>query len=236
TAAEGPACSYYFLLNFVDDINLDAGPAPVTGLPWGNGFAAPGPNPDQSQGFVGMVAFNDPFAQTAYQVYRVPDQDGALVNPAELGPGSNRFIPLGAPDNSITPQPGDSLLSFRVRLNDFPNFLRQDAPGGPQRIPGFLQFNFVNTDSFPQDPNNPNALKDWDSLGNANGEPLGGKGIPGIVRNVPLNVTGQTYDNNSILSVSPNSIEAAGDVYDKQNNPVNIPDLDIVEWSVQISS
>ncbi|MBC8102882.1 MAG: hypothetical protein H7Z41_09875, partial [Cytophagales bacterium] len=37
TAAEGPACSYYFLLNFVDDINLDAGPAPVTGLPWGNG-------------------------------------------------------------------------------------------------------------------------------------------------------------------------------------------------------
>ncbi len=114
------------------------------------------------------------------------------------------------------------------------HFYRTNSAG--LRIPNFLQFNFINTDSFPQDPNDNNARKTWDSLGDANAEPSPGKGIPGIIRGIPLTQTGQTYSNETIVSINSSSVEPEGDVWDKQQQRVNEPDLDIVEWSVKITS
>ena len=236
TSEDGVPFSYFFLVNFVDDINADSGPAPVVQQPWGNGFAAPAQTPTNSQGFVGFVVFGGPASQGQFGVYEVPVNNGVATNPTVLGPGLNGFIPRGVPDNAQVPQVGSAILSFRLNLNQFRSSFYRTNTDGTLRIPEFLQFNFVNTDNFPQDPNDPNALKPWDALGNANAESLGGKGVPGIVRGIPLNQTGQTYDNNSIVSINPNSIEGAGDVWDKQNRTINEPDLDIVEWSVRITS
>lgn len=236
TSEEGPPFSYFFLVNFVDDINADSGPAPVVQQPWGNGFAAPAQTPAGSQGFVGFVVFGGPASQGQFGVYEVPVNSGVVTNPTVLGPGLNGFIPRGVPDNAPVPQVGSALLSFRLNLSQFRSTFYRTNTDGTLRIPGFLQFNFVNTDNFPQDPNDPNALKTWDSLGNANTESLGGKGVPGVVRGIPLNQTGQTYDNSFIVSINPNSIEGAGDVWDKQNRTINEPDLDIIEWSVRVTS
>jgi hypothetical protein len=236
TSEDGLPFSYFFLVNFVDDINADSGPAPVVQQPWGNGFAAPAQSPAGSQGFTGFVVFGGAASQGQYGVYEVPASNGVFTNVTTLGPGLNGFIPRGTPDSSSVPQTGGNTLSFRVNLNIFQNSFYRTNGDGTLRLPNFLQFNFVNTDNFPQDPNDPNALKTWDSLGNANAESVGGKGVPGIVRSIPLNQTGVAYNNSSIVSINPNSVEGSGDVWDKQNNPINEPDLDIIEWSVQLSS
>lgn len=237
TSEEGPPFSYFFLVNFVDDINADSGPAPINVLPWNNGIAAPAPSPADSQGFVGFVVFGGPANQGRFGVYQVPLDNGIPRNVAQLGPGLTGFLPLGVPDNPSIPEVGGNFLSFRLNLGIFDElFYRMDATGNRTRIPGFLQFNFVNTDNFPVDPNDNNALKTWDSLGNANTEPNLGKGVPGVVRGIPLNQTGQPYDNSTIVSINPNSVEGAGDVWDRQTRPINEPDLDIIEWSVRVSS
>ncbi len=237
TTDDGLPYSYFFLVNFVDDINNDSGPAPVVQQPWGNGFAAPAQLPAGSQGFVGFVVFGGPASQGQYGVYEVPSNNGTFANVTTLGPGLNGFLPRGTPDNSTVPQPGGNQLIFRLNLNIFRNsFYRNNTDGTGVRLPNFLQFNFVNTDNFPQDPNDPNARKTWDSLGNANAESIGGKGVPGIVRGVPLNQTGLTYDNSTIVSINPNSVEVGGDVWLRQDRSINEPDLDIVEWSVQVTS
>lgn len=249
TSEDGVPYSYFFVVNFVDDINTDSGPAPVNTFPWGNGFAAPATTPANSQGFVGFVVFGGPQSQGQYGVYEVPivtlDATKGTTGPANvatLGPGLSGFIPRGTPDNSTVPQVGGNLLTFRLNLNQFRNtFYRTETSTTgttTPRIPNYLQFNFINTDNFPQtpDPNNSSVVKTWDSLGNANSEPAPSKGIPGIVRGIPLSQTGQTYDNSTIVSINPNSVESSGDVWDKQNRNINEPDLDIVEWSVTISS
>jgi hypothetical protein len=237
TTDDGLPYSYFFLVNFVDDINNDSGPAPVVQQPWGNGFAAPAQLPANSQGFVGFVVFGGPQSQGQYGVYEVPAANGTFANVTTLGPGLNGFLPRGTPDSSTVPQPGGNELIFRLNLNIFRNsFYRPNAEGTGVRLPNFLQFNFVNTDNFPQDPNDPNALKTWDSLGNANLEQVGGKGVPGIVRGVPLNQTGLVYDNSRIVAINPNSVEGQGDVWLRQDRSINEPDLDIVEWSVQVTS
>jgi hypothetical protein len=237
TSEDGIPLSYFFLVNFVDDINADSGPAPQNTFPWNNGIAAPAQSSAEGQGFVGFVVFGGPANQGRFGVYQVPVDNGVPRNVALLGPGLTGFLPLGVPDNPVIPEVGGNTLSFRLNLGIFDElFYRTDATGNRTRIPGFLQFNFVNTDNFPVDPNDSNTLKTWDSLGNANTEPNPSKGVPGVVRGIPLNQTGQSYDNSTIVSINPNSVEVSGDVWDRQTRPINEPDLDIVDWSVRITS
>ena len=237
TSEDGVPYSYFFVVNFVDDINADSGPAPINTPPWNNGFAAPATSPAGSQGFVGFVVFGGAASQGQYGVYEVPVNNGVPVNVATLGPGLNGFMPRGAVLDPSIPPVGGNELGFRLDLSQFRStFYRTDLSGNNTRIPNYLQFNFINTDNFPQDPNDNNARKTWDSLGNANSEPSPSKGVPGVVRGIPLSQTGQTYNNSQIVSINPSSVEGAGDVWDKQNSVINEPDLDIVDWSVTISS
>jgi hypothetical protein len=67
TSEEGIPYSYFFLVNFVDDISADSGPAPVVQPPWNNGFVAPGLSLVNSQGFTGFVVFGGSASQGYYK-------------------------------------------------------------------------------------------------------------------------------------------------------------------------
>lgn len=139
-----PPYSYFVLLNQTENIN-DAGPVPVIGSPWGNGFAAasqPG-----AQGFTAFVQYDRNQPQGGYGVYRV------------VGPPFNAiFTLLGAPDQFTVPQAGEATLSFQLDLNR----LKTDAAAA---TPRYLQINFLATNNIPRG-DDPNSPKSWDALGN----------------------------------------------------------------------
>lgn len=213
---------YYFcLINLTDNQN-DAGPVPILNPPWGNGFAAD-KQPPGGQGFVGFVRYDRFQGQGGYGLYAVPkDENGAFIRAATV-PQSG-FIPLGQPDSYRTPQLGESLLTFQVDLNR----LKRDPLNADEPLPQYVQINLINTDKLPQGVDN--VPKSTDAFGDSTTGTLSTyvtlqTNISRILRNSDLQPDGD------LSPAEPTQI----DVRDRQTGAiVNEPNLDIVDWTIEI--
>jgi len=204
---------YYFALINRTDTYSDAGPVPVVGLPWGNGFAAASQN--NAQGFVATVVYSGILGgQTGYGVYEVPTDPNTkapLAKPYEIGAGLSGFTALGLPDQSTAPQTGERILHFRIDLARLPN------PNAR-----YLQLNLLATNNLPAS-SDASAPKNWDALGD-------GTNSGDLNNYITLDVTqNQRVDNSS-------GSEPANDVRDHLGPIVDDPSLDITDYSVQILS
>ncbi len=210
-----PTPNYYIvLINRVDEIGA-AGPVPVIGVPWGNGFAASS-RPDE-QGFVGFVVFSTFGGLTGYETYQAPSdssQPDGLRNPPDVPAGiPGGWTYVGPPDSSTLPQPGERTLRFRLNLNRLPN---PDAR--------YLQINFLATNTLPVGADE-NFPKIWDALGDGS---LGDE----INRWVTVDVTQDAQYNNALL----NTLEPTGDVRLRDRELVDDPSLDIEDWTISVRS
>lgn len=112
---------------------------------------------------------------------------------------------IGVPISYVDVATGDNMIQFELNLDQL-----ADVPADALNFQS-LQVNFLTMDVIPQGTG---GSKNWDALGN------------GLLTNspvtVPLRISG-TYNNQSGQFFE---IEPAGDVAD--------PDLDIVEWSIEV--
>lgn len=202
---------YFFLINRTDDAAA-AGPVPVViGPQWGNGFAAPAPQPADGQGFVGFVRYDRFQGQSGYGVYTLQNPTtGVLQKPIDP---QLQFFPLGPPDVAQTLQRGEKQLYFELNLDRLPN---------PEAR--FLQINFVATNNIPQGVDE-NAPKSWDALGN-------GADTDTINAWVRIDTTQNITIRNS--ERLPDLQEPPDDVREKLFSLVDEPNLDIVDWTIEV--
>jgi hypothetical protein len=213
---------YYFcLINLTDNQN-DAGPVPILNPPWGNGFAAD-KQPPGGQGFVGFVRYDRFQGQGGYGLYGVPkDATGTFIRAATVPQAG--FVPLGQPDSYRTPQQGESLLTFQVDLNR----LKKNPLDATEALPQYVQINLLTTDKLPQGADD--VPKAWDAFGNSRTGTLS--------TYVTLQTTVNRILRNSDLQ--PDDPLSPGeptdiDVKDRQfGQIINEPNLDIVDWSIEI--
>jgi hypothetical protein len=135
-------------------------------------------------------------------------------------PGSNLrgFTSLGAPVQFTPIGPGDNTLQFSVSLAQLA------TAAIPVSDINTVQVNFLATDRIPVDPNDPNP-KQFDALGDAR--------QPGGVNN-PITIS---TVQSALYQNSDTNLEPAGDVMEAGNGTfvnVNNPDLDIVNWSIEV--
>jgi len=182
-------------------------------------------NPVQSQGPIPVVAspWGNGFAAGQFTGFvRV---DGSQPNGGygvySVIPNTNlqTFSYLGSPINT-TPVTGSStFIQFTIPLSQLA------TSSLPASSITAVQMNFINTDRIPIDPNDPNT-KEFDALGDAR--------IPSQVNDpvtIPVQQAG-TYNNSTSLNKEPE-----GDVTTCGNGvfqTVSNPNLDIVDWTVQV--
>lgn len=119
------------------------------------------------------------------------------------------YVQIGVPVNYVIPGPTDALLDFEIDLAQL-----RPPPLNPNDIQA-LQVNLMTMDRVPTDPHDPNP-KFWDALGDS-------RDPSSIDDYITINVTvDRTYRN------SDTNIEIRGDAPS--------PDLDIVDWTIQIRS
>jgi hypothetical protein len=116
----------------------------------------------------------------------------------------NSNVYLGPPVNFVTPGPSGNTLRFTIDLDSLA--LPPQTSGNDIQT---LEINFITTDHLLIDPNGP-TVKQWDALGNHSSNSY-----------LRLNVTP-----GRIVSNDTDPIEPEGDVAN--------PDLDIVNWSVEV--
>jgi len=199
-----PDYFYYVLFNNSADASGTSGPVPVVAPPYGNGFAA--------GTFTQFVVVNGAqssggggsAAPVGYGVYAVT-------------PGSNlrSFTPLPSPVQTAT---GTSTIQFRIPLSELA------TPSVPAASIRYLQINFVNTNTVPVDPNY-TGLKLFDALGDST--------QPGGINDyISIDVSkAATYQNSDKGLEGPNDVVQVGN---GTFQVVNEPDLDIVDWRVQV--
>ncbi len=121
--------------------------------------------------------------------------------------GSNllNFVYIGAPRVSEPVGANSNRLRFEVDLTQF----IPDPDAARAMI--YVQVNFIATDRVPLDPNDPTP-KAWDALGDSR-----------VEINRYLNIR---IDQNRIFRNADTGIEVSGDVAD--------PDLDIVDWRIEV--
>jgi hypothetical protein len=203
---------YFVLINRVDS-PAEAGPIPIVTRPWGNGFAAP--SQLGGQGFVGFVLY-DAFqtTPTGYAVYSLQvSGTQTLLKPDSLGFSAFDGLRLGAPSNSIRPQPGENQLSFQIDLDELP---LKDKP--------LLQINILATNAIPQGADD--APKYWDALGD------GTNAEPGSLNAwITIPIAQSTIRTNAETRLEPE----AADVRDRDlPSLVNAPDIDITDWRIEL--
>jgi hypothetical protein len=132
-------------------------------------------------------------------------------------PGSNlrSFTPLPSPVQTAT---GTSTIQFRIPLSELA------TPSVPAASIRYLQINFVNTNTVPVDPNY-TGLKLFDALGDST--------QPGGINDyISIDVSkAATYQNSDKGLEGPNDVVQVGN---GTFQVVNEPDLDIVDWRVQV--
>ncbi len=213
-ASGGAATSRYFVLLNRTDTPSDAGPVPIVTRPWGNGFAAP--SQLGGQGFVGFVLY-DPFQGVGgYGLYSLqPPGFATLLKPDSLGFAAFEGLRIGVPTNFVTPQPGESQLSFQIDLSQLP------LPDKP-----YLQINILATNSIPQGADD--SPKYWDALGD------GTNASPGSLNTwltIPIATSG--IFTNAQTRLEP----TAPDVRDRDlPSLVNEPNLDITDWRIELKN
>ena len=136
-------------------------------------------------------------------------------------PGSQlrTFTYLGSPTQFTPVDTNSNTLSFQIPLAELA------TSGVPAGSINQVQINFIATDRIPVDPNDPNT-KLFDALGDAR--------QPGGV-NDPITIpTTQSAVFQNSSSITP---EPSGDVTETGNGhfvTVTEPDLDIVDWRVEV--
>lgn len=118
-----------------------------------------------------------------------------------------QYFAIGAPVNTVDVPTGGRVLQFEITLNQIAD--TPDQAAGYQT----LQLNYLTMNKVPQGTDSGKA---WDALGDST--------IPSGINqfvNIPL-TSSRLYNNASF-----NNLEPAGDVAD--------PDLDIVDWSIQVN-
>ncbi|MGC4047254.1 MAG: hypothetical protein QM758_25935 [Armatimonas sp.] len=202
---------YFVLINRVDT-PADAGPVPIVTRPWGNGFAAP--SQVGAQGFVGFVLYDAFQGIGGYGLYslQVPGTT-TLLQPASLGFAAFEGLRIGVPTNYVTPQAGESQLSFQIDLNQLP------LPDKP-----YLQINILATNAIPQGADD--TPKYWDALGD------GTNSEPGSLNSwITIPVEQSTIRTNTETRLEPD----VPDVRDRDlPGLVSQPDIDITDWSIEL--
>ena len=254
---------YFFLFNLTDN-PTDPGPIPVITAPFGNGFAAPNNSTNsqggRAQGFVGFVLYCPVIVGAiGYGLYTVPANPaipGQLMDVTTLSLNGG-FIGPTALDSYTPVLQNGSVLSFRLSLNRLPYPTSYGPVTSPSpsatptptptpsptpsagSLPRSLQFNILTTDDIPQG-GDVNVEKLWDALGNglqAESTNTDTQLAPYVV----IDLTQNTSIDNLYFSATPSKFEVAGDVYN-QGTPANDadypndPNLDIVDWSLQVTT
>ena len=204
--------AYYFVvINRTDDRSV-AGPVPVVGTPWGNGFAAPASSGSTSaQGFVAFVSYlRNNGTSSNYAVRTSTNAEGNLILPVQVS--ATNAPSLGEPDFVEPVAGGGSRISFRLQLRRLP-------------LPDtrYLQLNIIATDKVPQGADD--TPKSWDALGD-------GRDTSSLSSYISIDTTNTQIITND-QQISP-AKEPANDVRDRINGTVDDPALDIVDWSVQV--
>jgi hypothetical protein len=140
---------------------------------------------------------------------RFQPQGGYGVYRVEGNPVNAVFLPLGRPDAYTTPQRGEATLSFRLDLSRLPD------PNAR-----YIQLNLLATNNLPQGADD--APKAWDALGDGRDT-----GTINTWITIPT-------DQNSVRTNRDTNLEPAGDVREKLGPTVDEPNLDIVDWTVEI--
>lgn len=205
-----PVGAYYFVVINRTDNPTDSGPAPVTGTPWGNGFAAP--RQDGAQGFVAFVLHSREVGiNNNYLVATSTNAQGQLVLPVTIN--ALTAPKLGAPDFADVVVPGSDTLGFRLDLSRLP-------------LPGtrYVQINIIATDRLPQGADD--VAKRWDALGD-------GRDTSSLTSYITLDTRQNTVITNDQQIGSQK--EPQDDVRDRQlPQTIDDPSLDIVDWRFQI--
>jgi len=126
------------------------------------------------------------------------------------------FTDLGQPDGATAPQTGEKALSFRFDLNR----LKLTPEEVEKR---YVQINLIATNNLPIGAED--AAKVWDAFGDGRGD----AGTGSLNAPITLDATQNIFRRNSDTNLEP-----ANDVRDHLGPIVDDPNLDIVDWSVEI--
>lgn len=181
-------------------------------------------NPSSSVGPIPVI--NTPWGNgfatgefTSFMRYN-QSQPNAGYEMFSITPGTNllSFQYLGAPSQYTAVSSGGNTLRFQIPLSQ----LATSRISADQI--NSLQVNFITTDYIPVDPN-ASITKNFDALGDARAN----------VINSPITISTQqsrVYHNSDFPPAEP-----SGDVTTTGNGTfanVNMPDLDIVDWTIEV--
>lgn len=199
-----PSDYYFVIFNNANNTTGTAGPEPVVAPPWGNGFCA--------GSATSYVEWTGSQAGDGYAVY-------------SFQPGTNLQV---HPQIAIPPQdtvPGtSSTLQFQIPLS----FLATTAVHTSQI--NYIQINFIATNYIPVNPED-TSPKDFDALGDT----LPGQGQLNDWISIPAQIAA-TYDNANSAVKEPEGDEERtnGGTGQYPFSPIVDPDVDLVNWSVQV--
>jgi hypothetical protein len=205
--------TYFFMINtepFNTGVPINE-PIPIVAPPWGNGIAEGRYNY--------FVVWSSDFPND-YRLYR--------VDPDNL----QNYQFIGRPVASTLPNIDDTAVGESTRTIRFEILLSQILPTAalPDQVIDTIRFNYITTDKWgvlsPQDS------KRWDALGNSN--------IGDINKAIILDIRQDKIVNNTNRNPDPSSPEPEGDVTlsgpNGQMENITVPDLDIVDWQVEVRS
>jgi hypothetical protein len=233
-SAINPGYLYYFIINNSNNRNAP-GPipvgAPVSGFPYGNGFAT---SSDQSTtGFTDFVLFSNPLnfsqytgnlAQGGYGLYHVINGNDEI---------RTNMKATGAPISFVTPPDPSNPNSVRLEFEIDMSQLITDANGNPltdtaqaatiARNIQIIQVNVVATNTTPIDGQT-SVIKAFDSFG----DDTDGHGTY-ITLDISKPDTITSGDQRYPGAVEPTS----NDVFPIADQP-SYPELDLKSWSIEI--
>jgi hypothetical protein len=206
-----PSDFYFVVFDVSNDSLGNNGPVPVIAPPWGNGFvAAKVPPTGANAGATSFVEYTGSNPGSGYLL------DTFNNNTLQT------FSVTGVPVQTTPPSGGTaSTLQFTVLLSQLAT-----ASISASQIQ-FIQVNFIATNAIPSNPNDTTVVKDFDALGDTHP----GTGQLNDYITVP---TAQA----TLFNNQTNPIEVQGDEERCNDSggfsPINDPDVDITNWSVQV--
>jgi hypothetical protein len=202
-----PSDYYFVVINNANDANGSTGPVPVIGFPWGNGFVA--------GAATSFVEYTGSQSADGYALYNfVPSTSNPLLV----------YNQAGVPTQDTPVASGSNTLEFQIPLSDFA------TTAVPLTSINYLQINFIATNQIPVNTlNTLSTPKLVDALGNTLN--------PSDVNHYITIPTGQDASySNSGTNIEPTSDVGAttGNGLTATTDP-DAPNVDITNWSVQIS-
>jgi hypothetical protein len=197
---------YYVLFNNSNDTTGSVGPIPVVSEPWGNGFAT-----GSGTNGAGLTSY------VVYDNSQNSAQGGFGAYTAVPGSDARTFQYVGAPlQTSVT----SNTIQFRIPLS----YLATTAV--PTANITSLQINFLTTNVVPVNSNDNTIQKYFDALGDSND-------ISSVNDYITIPTTTSGIYQNSDKNIEPSFDDVAQAGNGNLAN-VNLPPIDIVNWSVEV--